>query len=269
MAIPSFEEVKLQAICDILADTSGGLTNSEIGQLLRSCGIADAGATANKRTRLFLSLVERQSQDRCGNNVVAFIQSALDPVRFVGNSQAFEELRSRLNTVLSFSGCAINNEGKIQIVGAARTISEAEQRAGRLRRELQNRNVHGDVLRFCKAELLVDDYFHAVFETAKSVADKIRDKSGLPQDGSMLVDKAFGGSDGQIPLMVFNRWQNETEKSEQSGLMNLMKGVFGLFRNTTAHAPRIKWVIKEQDAYDMLTLASLLHRKLDEAVKTR
>jgi hypothetical protein len=48
--------------------------------------------------------------------------------------------------------------------------------------------------------------------------------------------------------------------------MNLMKGMFGAFRNVTAHAPKISWVITEQDAMDLLTL---LHRRLDAAVFTR
>jgi hypothetical protein len=46
------------------------------------------------------------------------------------------------------------------------------------------------------------------------------------------------------------------------------RGLFGTFRNTTAHAPKIKWVINEQDALDMLSLSSLLHRRLDLAVRT-
>ncbi len=50
--------------------------------------------------------------------------------------------------------------------------------------------------------------------------------------------------------------------------MHLIKGLFGMFRNTTAHAPKIKWTIDEQDALDSLTLASMLHRTLDKCVKT-
>lgn len=92
--------------------------------------------------------------------------------------------------------------------GAARAIDRGANhprgsRAGRLRRALQERRVHPDVLRFCRAELLQDNYFHA-----------------------------------------------------------------GTFRNTTAHAPKIHWPINEQDALDILTLASLLHRRLDGAVRT-
>jgi uncharacterized protein (TIGR02391 family) len=46
-----------------------------------------------------------------------------------------------------------------------------------------------------------------------------------------------------------------------------LKGVFGTFRNVTAHAPKIHWTIEEQDALDLLTMVSYLHRRLDRAVK--
>lgn len=54
----------------------------------------------------------------------------------------------------------------------------------------------------------------------------------------------------------------------QTGLMNLIKGLFGAFRNTTAHAPKIHWQITEQAALDILTTISLIHRRLDSAVRT-
>lgn len=44
--------------------------------------------------------------------------------------------------------------------------------------------------------------------------------------------------------------------------------MFGTFRNVTAHAPRVSWVITEEDALDLLTIASLLHRRLDKAIRT-
>lgn len=51
--------------------------------------------------------------------------------------------------------------------------------------------------------------------------------------------------------------------------MNLLKGVFGTFRNTTAHAPKITWPIDEQDALDILSTISLIHRKLDKAIEPK
>jgi uncharacterized protein (TIGR02391 family) len=50
---------------------------------------------------------------------------------------------------------------------------------------------------------------------------------------------------------------------------NLLKGLFGTFRNTTGHAPKITWDIEEIDALDILSKVSLIHRRLDKATEAR
>jgi uncharacterized protein (TIGR02391 family) len=230
--IQAFDETKLQAICDVLADTSTGLTGSEISRLLRDCNIADPEPTITKRHRLFVALEQKQTSDGVGNCVVKFILTAMSPVRYIGSRDRFESKRGELNAALAFSGLLLEEHGRMRRVTAARTIGEAEARANGLRRTLIERRVHPDVLRFCRAELIQDNYFHAVFEATKSVAAKIRELSGLTSDGSKLVDEAFGGGSSGYPRLVFNSLRSESERSEHSGLMNLMKGVFGAFRNT-------------------------------------
>jgi len=105
------------------------------------------------------------------------------------------------------------------------------------------------------------NYFHAVLEASKSVADKLRTLTGLGGDGTELVDRACGMNGG--PRIAFNSLESEWELSEQRGLAMLMKGLFGCFRNVTAHAPRLLWATSKEEAMDMLTLASMLHRRLD------
>ncbi|MCP5057362.1 MAG: TIGR02391 family protein [bacterium] len=266
--VREFEDQALRAICDLLADSDEGLTGSEIGRLLADCGISDPLPGHTKRHRLYEALASRQKSDRCGNHVAAFIEKAMNPVRYLRAQHAFEERRAELNAALSFSGLSMRPDGRLEKATLAATIPEAVARAGKLRRSLQDRRVHGDVIRFCRAELLQDNYFHAVFEATKSVADKIRDLSGLTMDGAELVDQAFGFKKPGHPRVAFNAISSETEISEHRGLMNLIKGLFGTFRNVTAHAPKIHWAINEHDALDMLTLASLLHRRLDGAVRT-
>ncbi|MFA4987163.1 MAG: TIGR02391 family protein [Candidatus Brocadiia bacterium] len=266
--LDTFTDTQLERICAVLAATSTGLTGSEIGKLLLDMGISDPEPTITKRLRLYEALKNRQQQDRCGNNVAAFIQQAMDPVRYTDRSEQFNRLRQELNRVLAFCGYLVGENGKLQKQVAVHTLTEAEERTDRLRAELQRRGVHGDVLKFCRTELLQNNYFHAVFEATKSVADKIRSRTGLPGDGAELVDQAFGSGKAGMPFLAFNMLQTETEHSEHSGLMNLMKGMFGAFRNVTAHAPRISWTISEQDALDLLTIASFLHRRLDSAHRT-
>ncbi len=265
-AINSLTEQQLQAICDILAETSSGLSGSEIGRLLAQFGIENSPAGNSKRERLYLALSHKQRQDRCANNVLYFIQMAMDPVRYVQQQALFESRREQLNQALSFAGYALGRDGKLVQTSAVKTLSEAEQRAGHLRSELQRRDVHPDVLRFCKAEFLQENYFHAVLEATKSISEKIRQKTGLTADGAELVDQAFGLKNG--PKLAINALQTESEQSEHKGLMNLMKGVFGDARNPTAHSPKISWTITEKDALDLLTMISYIHRKLDRAVGT-
>ena len=67
------------------------------------------------------------------------------------------------------------------------------------------------------------------------------------------------------PQVRFNALATEWERSEQTGIATLMKGLFSTFRNPAAHAPRVAWATSRSDAPDMLTLASMLHRRLDKA----
>ena len=265
-AIPKLNETHLEAICAVIGDTSGGLTGSEIGRLLSRCGIDDPLPGMTKRVRLFEALRAKQNRDDCANNVLAFVQTALDPARFLGRHDEFERFRGDVNEALAFCGLHVGVDGKIKAVGQARTLTEAQERAGRLRNELVLRRVHPDVLQFCRAELLQENYFHAVFEATKSVAQKIRDKTGLTGDGADLVDKAFGFTH---PILAVNTLRTDTEQSEQRGFVNLLKGMFGTFRNVTAHAPKITWPIREEDALDLLSLVSYLHRRLDATAVVR
>ena len=81
-------------------------------------------------------------------------------------------------------------------------------------------------------------------------------------DGVQLVDKALAGD---IPLLAINALSSESERSEQRGFANLVRGIFGMFRNPTAHTARIHWMMNKKDAEDLLSVVSLIHRRLDNA----
>jgi uncharacterized protein (TIGR02391 family) len=264
--IQKFHHNSLESVCEVLGDTNSGLTGTEIGKYLALCRIPD-GITSTKRIRLYEALSAKQTTDDCGNCVIQFIHVVMDPVNHTRDPDWFNGARNQLNTVLAFSGITIGEDGKCRFTTAAKTLSQAAQKAEQLRKKLQERGVHADVLEFCQARLLEDNYFHAVLEASKSVADKIRQRTGLIEDGATLVDKAFGFR-SRIPFLAFSGLQTETQQSEQNGLMNLMKGVFGTFRNPTAHEPQIRWPISEQDALDLLIMVSFLHRRIDSAHRT-
>lgn len=268
MPLKSFDLATIESLAKILGNTSHGLTGSEITKYLEECSVPDSGLNSTKWKRLYDSLSQKQKSDRCANNVLSFLQHVMRPSRYFDNQEWFEEIRAKLNKVLSFEGLEIEETGNVKRVHKTKTIAESEARATKLKQNLLSRRVHPDVLYCCKAELLVDNYFHAVFEATKSIAEKIRIKTGLSSDGAALVDEAFSFNN-RIPHLALSSLQTESEQSEQKGFANLLKGVFGTFRNTTAHAPKVTWVIEEQDALDILSTISLIHRRLDGAIEAQ
>jgi uncharacterized protein (TIGR02391 family) len=257
-ALASLTETALDVIFRDLADE---VTHKDVTLILKQCQIEEHSGNP-KWERMLLAASHRQKQDGCGNNALNLMCKILHPSRFGGRLEAFEDLRTKVNYQLSFFGLAITERGEPTYVAPARSIPEATQRANELRDELMHRRVHADVLRFCKAELLQDNYFHCVLEAAKSVAQKIRDKAQLEIDGAPLVDAAFSI---KSPTLAINTLQTETERSEHTGFANLLKGVFGTFRNVAAHAPKIIWAVDRTEAMDALTILSYVHRRLDEA----
>jgi uncharacterized protein (TIGR02391 family) len=257
-----FSQSELEAIAAALGDTSEGLTGSEIGHLLATVKMADPTPLLTKWKRLFNAFVERQNFSQNRRAIMEFIQQAMKPERYTKYPERFEPMRANLNRALAFCALAVNAAGQIIAVGRAETLSDAQRRANELRADLATRGVHPDVLRFCRAELVGDNYFHAVLEATKSIADKLREKSGLSEDGARLVDATLCGTS---PRLAINGLTTESQRSEQSGFANLVKGVFGMFRNPTAHEARVLWAMSKEDAEDILSIASLIHRRLDAA----
>ena len=101
-----------------------------------------------------------------------------------------------------------------------------------------------------------------LYRLVGNLAEKIRKKTGLKSDGTRLVQEALAG---RSPMLRINALASESHRSEQHGFATLLAGMFGTFRNPTAHAPRISWPMSEEDALDLFTLASYTHRRLDGA----
>jgi uncharacterized protein (TIGR02391 family) len=259
----TMSDSQMQALAQALADTSDGLTGTEIGQLLSFIGMADPSPDMTKWKRLYNAFVTRQNYSQNRRAIVEFVRRALRPERYAKEAHRFETMRANANRALAFCGLAVDATGKVLRADRAATLDEASQRADELRASLSVRGVHPDVLRFCRAELVKDNYFHAVLEAAKSIFDKLRAKTGFTEDGAPLVDRALAGDP---PKLAINAFTAESQKSEQRGFANLLKGTYGMFRNTTAHEARIHWPMGKADAEDLLTLASMIHRRLDAAV---
>jgi uncharacterized protein (TIGR02391 family) len=259
--LPAIPSGQLERICRILGDCT---TGTGIDRHFRDCGIEDTSNESTKWRRFYATFHELQRIHGCSNHLCRIIRSMLAPSDYIGQRERFEEIRRELNQNLLFSGIEYREDGEFHLVAPARTLTEAERRCQTLNRKLNGRAMHPEVLKYCRTELLQENYFHAVFEAAKGLAQRIREQSGFDGDGSALVDRAFLGSS---PALAFNRLATETEWSEHRGFAALLKGCFSAVRNPLAHEPKILWE-GEEDAADYFTLISLLQRKLDRCFPT-
>lgn len=262
--IPCFDTAQLEAACKVLADTTCGLKGDEIGHILADMGVPDPDAGFTKWKRLFNALAGAQNTHQVGNHLIMFINRAMAPARYISTPELFEWRRDGLNVALAFAGYAVRDDGKVVHTTRETTLSGARARASRLRSILESRGTHPEVFKYCLAEFLEENYFHAVLEAVKGIGERIRQLSGLGADGAELVNQVFST---KSPILAINSLQSETEISEQKGIANLLVGLFGAVRNPTAHAPKIMWAMPEQDAIDVFALLSFVHRKLDNSTK--
>lgn len=268
------EQQHLKALCDILADSSQGLTESEIRLKLGQCSIVavDKGNRSNgysyqlglnKRDWLYNCFASEINQKRSFEAIYRFIENALDPVNFTQDEKRgkYKFLYDGVNKVLLLIGLEIQENGKIREVVKAETLDEVDRRVKSLEQKLSDRNIHPEVKKYCIRDYMQKDYFDAVFEAAKGVAQRVRDITGLTTDGGELFQTAFSRKD---PFLYFNLLKTESEISEFAGLKELLEAIFHLVRNPAAHTPKVNWKVEEDKALDILTLISLAHKYIDE-----
>ena len=249
----------LERLSRILADTDYGLTGSEITLFLSQCDIEDMTPSMTKWKRLYNAFAEYQNKAKCSNKILKFIQTVLSPSRFTDNAE-YEEKRNAVNEALSYVGYELSETGRYRETTPASTITEAQQRANNLLSALKSRNAHQEIFKYCKAELVDRNYFHAVFEACKGLFTRIRQMSLINADGTALIQHVFGH-----PVLVINQYKTNQDKNEQKGFQAILEGVCNMFRNPLAHKPKTEWTISEQDALEILSLISYCHRRLDNA----
>jgi hypothetical protein len=85
----------------------------------------------------------------------------MNPVSYARDKESFEWRRDEVNVVLVFSGFVVREDGKVARSSKESTLAGARARAGRMKAALEDRNVHSEVFKYCRAELIEENYFHA------------------------------------------------------------------------------------------------------------
>ena len=96
-----------------------------------------------------------------------FVRHAMRPERLARALDRFEPMRTNLKRASYSRGSPSMPVERLSRLNRRRTLSDAERRARDLRQDLTTQEIHPDVLRFCRAELVADDYFHAYWSYKK------------------------------------------------------------------------------------------------------
>jgi len=75
-------------------------------------------------------------------------------------------------------------------------------------------------------------YSSAILDAVHFLTDTIREKAGLDGDGHSLIGQSLGGDSPKIRI---NRFQTQTEKDEQKGFAELLRGIYSSIRNPRSH----------------------------------
>lgn len=277
MVKKNLDEQQLKAVCDVLADTNSGYTKKELTRLLEQSRIevVSDGRTSNaygytlglnKRDWLYNCFAMEINKSHSLVRIYSFLEKALNPVAFTDEKSRdkYNYLLEGTNKALLLAGLEITKEGKLIEVVQAKTLDEVDRRVNSLQRQLYNRAIHNEVQKYCIKDYLQKDYYDTVFEAAKGLAERVRQITGLTTDGGTLFQTAFSKND---PYLFFNSMQTDSERSEFTGLKELLEAIFHLVRNPAAHTPKINWKVDEGKALDILTLISFAHKYLDECHK--
>lgn len=75
-------------------------------------------------------------------------------------------------------------------------------------------------------------YSNAILEAIHFLSNTLRERANVDGDGVSLVGQALGGDD---PRLRINKFQTETERNEQKGLEQILRGIYVGVRNPRSH----------------------------------
>ncbi|MBR8212863.1 MULTISPECIES: TIGR02391 family protein [Burkholderia cepacia complex] len=133
-----------------------------------------------------------------------------------------------------------------------------ETPSSKARRAFGDLDLQSDVAREC-SKLFEDGHYAQAVETACKVLDMLVQLRSMRTDvnGTALMRLVFSS---KAPILKFNDQQNDSEKSEQEGMMHLYEGAMMALRNPRAHG-----VTQDhpERAVEYLSFVSMLARALD------
>ena len=261
----------IESVCRVLGELTSGYKITIMFKTLNfydDDNIQYGKAVSTKWKRLRDAIIYECTQQHRARPFFQIIEYIMKPIDFVHAPDAWQENRKAINSSLIFYGFELTDSGKIIQTTAVESVADAQKRLQSFQNKLDMYEIHENVLQFCNKELLQNNYFHAILEASKSVLQRVREISELEPDGTALIQQALSTKNPVI-LIKGNMLKNETDRSLYNGLKNLLETIVSLYRNPTAHSPKLFDVTSETDAITAFNMMSLAHRILDNCINVR
>lgn len=140
---------------------------------------------------------------------ITLIEDIMKPFEFRNKVDLWNDSLKNINEIIVFCGLELLSNGKVITVKPVNTLEEAANRTNNLYEKLNEYNVHLEVIKYCKQELLQENYFHAILEASKGILQRIRDLNLSSKDGNTLINDSFNLKNPSI-LIKGNLISNDT-----------------------------------------------------------
>lgn len=120
--------------------------------------------------------------------------------------------------------------------------------------------LHPEIKQHAYGQYIDGHYRDSVLNSVIAIFDLIRQRTGLPDDGDMLVGKAFSLTN---PYLILSEISSESGQNDQKGFMHIFKGMYQGIRNPKAHS--LSHDLTEEKAAQYLVMSSLMARRIEEA----
>lgn len=228
-----------------------------------------------------------QKEDQTDNRLYDLIRNAIpvdkaiendeqkenDGITIVDENSEYVQAVNKLNEVFKAPGIdmffdVVQRYGLVDLKNPPKNYKDFGLRT-KLIMELEHRGFPKELLKYCKKQILANDYGGAVFEATKGLFHELRKKLDIREgvDGNRLIDDVMSSKENQNekikPALCFNSLQSQQDWQEQKALASLFKAAFAVIRNPPAHKPIacFNWD-DEKDLLDYFSILSFLYRKL-------
>lgn len=181
------------------------------------------------------------------------------PVFSVWYSGMDTSLRGNIDTVRSKVGSGVAKLKTLLEILEEQVDPVVSSGPSKAIRAYNGLDIHSEISRASSNLYLDGHYANAVEASVKALNGLVRLRSGLEYDGTTLMERAFNPSN---PVLKFNSLQDQSDKDEQKGFMQMFSGAVSGLRNPRAHG----FIHDDPErALEFIALVSLLAKLLDEA----